>query len=145
VKRYVPRVDRDRDRVGEGAPARDAAAGVGGPRRLLRLPEDRLAPLHLREDELGAGKAGTIEHEIDRRSPPSAQDDRGLLDDLRVLGPGLLEAVAVDARGRGPRLARLQNDAVPEREQQQVGQPALSVWVASDQEGPAAVDHAAAA
>jgi hypothetical protein len=49
--------------------------GLAAPSGLLRLPEDRLAALHLREDELGAGTAGTIEHEIDRRSPPPAEED----------------------------------------------------------------------
>src|SRR6266511_5111821 len=111
----------------------------------LPISEDRLASLHLGEDELGAGKAGTIEHEIDRCSPPAAEQDRRLLDDLDVLGPGLLEAVAVGARGRRPRLARLQNDPLPEREQQQVGQLAVWVWVATNEEDPAAIAHAAAA
>jgi hypothetical protein len=83
----------------------------------LRLPEDRLASFHLREDELGAGKAGPIEHEIDRSSPSAAEEDGGLIDDLSLGWPGLLDAVAVDARGCRPRLACLQNDPVPEREQ----------------------------
>jgi len=61
--------------VGERAAAGDPAARVGGPGGLLGLPEDRLASLHLREDELGAGKTRPIEHEIDRRSPPATEED----------------------------------------------------------------------
>src|SRR5712691_1324011 len=116
VRVALPRVDRDRDRVGEGAPAGYPAAGIGGPRGLLRLPEDRLASLHLRENDLGAGTPRSVKDEVDRRSAPTAEQDRRLLDDLRVLGPGLLEAVAVDARGRRPRLPRLQHQPALERQ-----------------------------
>jgi|SRR6266516_2900081 len=112
---------------------------------LLGLPEDRLPAFHLREDELGAGKAGTVEHEIDRRSPPAAEQDRNLLDDLSLGWPRLLEEVAVDARGRRPRLARLQHDPLPEREPQQVRQLAVCVWVPGDQEDASVGAHAAAA
>jgi hypothetical protein len=38
---------------------------VGGTGDLLGLPEDRLASLDLREDELGAGLSGTVENEVD--------------------------------------------------------------------------------
>ncbi len=141
----LARVDRDRDRACKRAPARDPAAGAGATGGLLRLPEDRLAALHLREDKLGAGKPGPIEHEIDRRSPPAAEQDRRLLDDLSLFGPRLLEAVAVDARGRRPRLARLQHQPAFEREPQQVGQLAVCVRVPRDDEGLSAVGHAAAA
>jgi len=92
---------------------------------LLGLPEDRLAALHLREHELGAGKPGTIEQQVDRRSPPSALPDRRLFDDLSVGRPAALEAVAVDARGRGPRLPRLQHQPILERQPQQVRQLAV--------------------
>jgi hypothetical protein len=109
------------------------------------LPEDRLASLHLRKDELGTGKTGPVEHEIDRRSPPATDKDGRLLDDLSLGWPGLLEAVAVDARGNRPQLVRLQDDPVIEREPEQVGQLAVRVRVPGDEEGTAAVCHAAAA
>ena len=119
--------------------------GLAAPRGLLRLPEDRLASLHLREDKLGAGKTGPIEHEIDRRSPSATEQDAGLLDDLGLGWPRLLEAVAVDAGGRRPGLARLQDDPVLEREPEQVGQLAVCVWVPGDQEDATVLAHAAAA
>src|SRR5215218_10990041 len=108
VRIALPRVDRDRDRVGKRAPARDPPTGIGATGGLLGLPEDRLPSLHLREDELGAGKTGPIEHEIDRRSPPATDADGRLFDEVSLGRPGLLEAVAVNARGGRPRLARLQ-------------------------------------
>src|SRR6266545_5296403 len=122
-------VDGDRDRLGEGASAGDPAAGVGGTGGLLRLPEDRLAPLDLRQDELGAGTPGTVENEVDRRPAPAAEQDRRLLDDLGILWPCLLEAVTVDARGRRPQLARLQDQAALERQPQQIGQLAVFLRV----------------
>jgi hypothetical protein len=91
------------------------------------LPEDRLLSLYLREDELGAGKTGPIEHEIDRRSPPGTEQDGRPLDDLSLGRPRLPEAVAVDAGGRRPRLARLQDEPVLEWEPEQVGQLAVCV------------------
>jgi hypothetical protein len=123
----------------------DPAAGVGGAGGLLRLPEDRLAAFHPREDELGAGKARTVEHEIDRRSPSATEQDGGLLDDLSLGWPGLLEAVAVHTRGRRPRLARLQHDPVLKRQPEQVGQPAVCLWVPCHEEDAGVVAHAAAA
>jgi hypothetical protein len=138
-------VDGDRDRTRKGLSARDPAAGVGGAGGLLRLPEDRLATLDLGKDELGAGKPGTVEHQVDRRSAPAAEPDRCLLDDFRILRPCLLEEVAVDARGRRPRLPRFQHQPVLERQPQQVWQPAIGLRVAGNQEGPTAVAHAAAA
>jgi hypothetical protein len=109
------------------------------------LPEDRLPSLHLREDKLGPGKTGPIEHEIDRRGPLATEKDRRLLDDLSLGWPSLLEAVAVDAGGRGPRLARLQENPVLEGEPEQVGQLAVCVWVPGDQEDASVIAHAAAA
>ena len=128
-------VDRDRHRLGEAAPARDPAAGVRGAGSLLRLPEDRLPPLHLREDELRARKPGTVEDKIDRRPAPAAGEDRRLLDDVCVLGPWLLEAVAVDARCRRPGRAGFEDQPALERQPQQVGQPAVFLRVARDEEG----------
>src|SRR6266540_31850 len=122
-------IDGDRDRLGEGASAGDPAARVGGAGGLLGLPEDRLVPLHLREDELGAGKPGTVEHEVDRGPAPSAEPNRRLLDDPGVLRPWLLEAVTVDARGRRPQLARLQHQPALERQPQQIGQLAVFLRV----------------
>jgi hypothetical protein len=114
-------------------------------RAFLRLPEDRFPSLHLREHELGASTTGTIEHEIDRCSAPAAEQDGNLLDDLSLGGPDRLDAVAVDTGGRRPRLPRLQHQPILEREQQQVGQLAVSVWVTGDEEHPAALSHAAVA
>jgi hypothetical protein len=138
-------VDHDRDRTHQRLPAGDPAAGIGAAGGLLRLPEDRLAALHLREHELGAGKPGAIEQQVDRRAPPSAQPDRRLFDDLSLGWPAALEAVAVHARGRRPRLPRLQHQSIFERKQQQVRQLAVGVRVTGDEEGPSVVGHAAAA
>src|SRR6266540_7129625 len=88
---------------------------------------------------------GPIEDEIDRRSPPATEQDGRLLDDLGLGGPRLLEAVAVDAGGRRPGLARLQDDPVLEREPEQVGQLAVCVRVPGDQEHASVIAHAAAA
>jgi hypothetical protein len=132
-------------------------ASVSGRRRGMRPPGlaaravfcvcQKIAsrPFTCVNHELGAGKAATIEHEIDRCSAPAAEQDGGFVDDLGRGRPGCLEAVAVDARGRRPRLARLQHQPASERKQQQVGKLAVSVWVTGDEEGPAAVAHAAAA
>lgn len=121
---------------------------VGGAGGLLGLPEDRLAGPHLREDELGGGQPVTVEYQVDRRAPPAAQDDRGLVDDLGVLGPGALEGVAVHARGHRPRLPRFQDESALEREPEQVGQPAVGLWVARHDEdscdAPISLGHAAA-
>src|SRR2546422_413449 len=95
-----------------------ADGSVGRACGLLRLPEDRLASLHLGEDELGTRKPRPVEQQIDRRSAPSAETDRCLLDDLGVLRPCVLKAVAVDARGGGQALARLQHQPVLERQPQ---------------------------
>jgi hypothetical protein len=80
-------VDGNRDRLGEAAPARDPAAGVRCARGLLRLPEDRFPPLHLRENKLRARLPRAVEDEIDRRSPAPAQQHRRLLDDLGIRWP----------------------------------------------------------
>ncbi len=120
--------------LGEGASAGDPAAGVGGTGGLLRLPEDRLAPLDLREDELGAGTPGTVEHQVDCRPAPTAEQHRRLLDDLGLLRPRLLEAVTVDTRGRRPQLARLQHQPSVERQPQQIGQLAVFLRVTPDDE-----------
>jgi hypothetical protein len=109
-------VDGDRGRAGERSPAGDAAARVGGAGGLLGLPEDRLAAAHLGEDELAAGKPRPLEHEIDRRPAPAAEPHRRLLEDLGVVRPGLLEAVAVDARRRRPRRPCFQDEAARERQ-----------------------------
>jgi hypothetical protein len=135
--------------IGERAPAGDPAAGVGGGGGLLRLPEDRLAPLHLREDELGAGQPGTIEHQIDRRSPPAAQNDRGFVDGFGALWPGVLEAVAVHTGGGRPRFPCFEQQPALEREPQQVRQFAVGLGVPRDDEhsrnAPISPAHAAAA
>ena len=141
-------IDRDRHRLDQGASARDAAAGVGGPRGLLRLPEDRLTSPHFGEDELGARLPGPIEDEIDRRPTTAADKDDGLIDDVCVVRPRFFEAMAVDARGRRPRRARLQHEAVSERQPDEVGQPALWLRVPRDKKDGGAVGlaaHAAAA
>jgi hypothetical protein len=126
-------IDRDRDRLGEGAPARDAAAGVGGRGGLLRLPEDRLPPFDLGEDELRACLPGPVEDEIDRRPTTAADEGERLVDDLCMFGPWFFEAVAVDARGRRPGRPRLQHQAVSERQPHEVGQPAIGLRVPRDQ------------
>lgn len=141
-------VDGDRDLFGEGASAGDAAAGVGSPRSLLGLPEDRLTPFYLGEDELRACLPGPVEDEINRRAASSADEDDCLIDDLWLLWPGLLEAVAIDTRGRRPWRPRLQHHAISERQPDEVGQLAVRLWVARDDEerGVVSVDaHAAAA
>jgi hypothetical protein len=69
--------------------------------------------------------AATVEHQVDRRPAPTAKQGRRLLDDLGRLWPWLLEAVTVDARGRGPHLARLQHQPALERQPQQIGQLAV--------------------
>jgi hypothetical protein len=138
-------IDGNRGRTCECPSARDPATRVSATGGLLGLPEDRLAALHLREDELRAGKARTVEHEIDRRAAPATRDDRCLLDELGLFGPGPLEAVAVDTRGRRPRLACFQHQPALERKHEQIWQLAVCVWVPGDDEDPSAVAHAAAA
>src|SRR5262245_35666262 len=81
---------------GEGASARDASTGVGGPCGLLRLPEDRLSSFDLGEDELGACLPGPVEDEVDRRSASAADKDWRLVNDLCVFWPRFFETVAVD-------------------------------------------------
>src|SRR5439155_7169334 len=80
---------------------------------------------HFGEDELGARLPGPIEDEIDRRSTTAADKDDGLIDDVCVVRPTFFEAMAVDTRGRRPRRARLQREAVSERQPDEVGQPAI--------------------
>jgi hypothetical protein len=140
-------VDSDREWIGDGAPAGDPGAGVGCPDGLLRLPEDRFPALDLREDELGAGLPGTIEDEFDRRSPPPAQDHRGLLDDLGVRRPGVLQPVAVHTRGRRRAVTGLQRDPALERQPENVGQTAVLPAVPRDHEQnrPGLLAHATAA
>jgi len=77
---------------------------------------------------------GTVEHEVDRRPAPTAEQHRRLLDDLGLLRPWLLEAVTVDARGRRPQLARLQHQPAVERQPQQIGQLAVFLRVTPDDE-----------
>ena len=81
-------IDGDRDGLGEGASARDAAAGVGGAGGLLGLPEDRFAPFHLGEDELRARLPRPIEDEIDRWPTTAADEHNRFVDDVRVVRPG---------------------------------------------------------
>jgi hypothetical protein len=141
-------IDRDRRRLGEGASARDAAAGVGGSRGFLRLPEDRFTSFDFGEDELGARLPGPVEDEIDRRPTSAADDDKRLVDDFCVFRPSSFEAVAVDARGRRPRRPRLQHEAVLEGQPNEVGQPAIWLRVPRDKNDAGAVGfaaHAAAA
>jgi hypothetical protein len=113
------------------------------------LPEDRLASLHLRENDLGTGTPRSVKDEVDRRSAPTAEQDRLLLDDLGILRPCFLEAVAVDARGRRPRLPRLQHQPALERQPHQVRQLAVCLRIARHDEGGRvardATAHAAAA
>ena len=93
-----------------------------------------------------------VEDQVDRRAPSYTAADGDALDDLGVLGP-LLDAVAVDLGGPRPGLAGLEDDAVAERDAQQVGQRRRGVGVAGDHEvgghgasvpGAAALAHAGA-
>jgi hypothetical protein len=68
---------------------------------------------------------GTVEHEVDCCSAPTAEQDRRLLDDLGMLRPWLLEAMTGDARGHRPQLARPQHQPTLERQPQQIGQLAV--------------------
>jgi hypothetical protein len=63
---------------------------------------------------------GPVEDEIDRRSTTAADKDDGLIDDVCLVRPRFFEAMAVDARGRRPRRARLQREAVSERQPDEV-------------------------
>jgi len=92
------------------------------------------------------GEPGTVEHQVDRRSASAAKQRRCLLDDLGALGPCLLEAVAVDAPGRRPSLARLQQQPALERQPQQVRQIAVFLRVTpNDEDGSSTLTvHAAA-
>ena len=104
--------------------------------------------LHLGEDELRARLPGSVEDEIDRRPTSAADDDERLVEDVCVLRPGLFEAMAVDARGRRPRRARLQHEAVLEGQSDEVGQPAVFLRVPCDHEARRVVGvdgHAAVA
>jgi hypothetical protein len=56
----------------------------------------------LGEDELGAGKPGPVEHQVDRRAPPAAEQRRRLLDDLRASSKRWQETRAVAATSRAP-------------------------------------------
>jgi hypothetical protein len=105
--------------------------GAGG---LLRLPEDRLPALCRGEDELRAREPPAIEAEIDRRPAPLAEQDRRLLDDLRLGRPRLLEAVAVNARSRRPRRPRFQHEHVLEWQPHEVRQAAVFLSVAGHHE-----------
>jgi hypothetical protein len=137
-------IDGDRDRLCEAASARDAAARVRSPSGRLRLPEDRLTPFDLGEDELGACLPGPVEDEIDRRATTAADEHLRLVDDLCVFWPGFFEAVAVDTRGRRPRRPRLQHQAVSEGEPDEVGQPAVFLRVPRDHEPRRPADRASA-
>src|SRR6185436_8949793 len=86
--------------------------------------------------------------QIDRRPTTPADENARLVDNLCVLGPGLFEAMAVDARGRRPRRARLQHEASSERQPDEIRQPAVWLRVPCDKKDGAAVGlatHAAAA
>src|SRR6266545_6962118 len=89
-------IDGDRDRLGEGASAGDPAARVGGAGGLLGLPEDRLAPLDLREDELGAGTLGG--GRARGRSPPRADGRAAPASARRSRPPAAMAARSGDSR-----------------------------------------------
>jgi hypothetical protein len=89
-----------------------------------------------------------IEDEIDRRSAPPAMEDGRLRNDLGVPRPWILVTVAVDARCCRPGRAGLKNQATLERQTHEVGQPAIRLRIARNNEHRAAPDaaaHAAAA
>jgi hypothetical protein len=56
-----------------------------------------------------------MEDKIDRRPAPAAGKGRRLLDDVCVLGPWLLKAVAVDARSRRPGRSGFEDQPALER------------------------------
>jgi hypothetical protein len=60
--------------------------------------------------------------------------NRGLLDDLHVLGPLTFERMAVDAGHGRPGLSGLQNESSLQRNLQQKGQLAVGLRVATDDE-----------
>src|SRR3990172_404377 len=84
VRVALARVDRDNEAVGDRAGSWDPRARVRGHGGLARLPEDRLTPADLREDELRVGQSRTVQDQVDHGSSPSTRRDRGLLDDVGV-------------------------------------------------------------
>src|SRR6266540_4559102 len=108
---------------------------VGGPRRLLGLPEDGRAAPDLGEHELGASKARPVEHQVDRRTPPTTGEDRDLLQYVGLLRPVLLERVAVDAGAPRPGVADLQPETALEGQPQEVGELRVRLPVPGDYEG----------
>ena len=105
-------VDEDREvRELGGTAAGDADPGPGLAGGARGLPEDPLAAaLDAGEHELGAVLAWAVEHQVDRDPAALAGADRDPLDDLRIVGPAVLGAVAVDLRGPRPAVARLEDE-----------------------------------
>jgi hypothetical protein len=82
---------------------------------------------------------GTVQHQIDGCASTMADQDPRLVDQACALIPRRALVGAVDPRGAGPRLARLQHDAAIDRQPDEVRQAALGVGVAGDLE---ATSHA---
>ena len=139
-------VDLDRDLVElRCAVGGDALAGAGALRGAGGLPEDHRAPagppgVGVGEDDLRAVLARAVQDQVDRRAAAPAMADGDLLEDLGLWRP-VVERVAVDAGGGGPAVARLEQDAVLDRQPQQVGQRAVWVGVARDHEAGVGISH----
>src|SRR5262249_18605678 len=125
----LARIDVDGEAGRQRAPLRDAAARVRLHRDGAGLPEDHRAATRLGEHELRAVLPGTIENEVDRGAAAPAADDRDVGDELRRIGPGAVERMAVHPGCRRPRVAHLQDHTTIEREPDEVLQAARVVGV----------------
>jgi hypothetical protein len=137
VRVALPAVDEDREAFRDGPGTRDPGSGVRCPGRLLGLPEDGRASACLGEDELRASKAGSVEHQVDNRTATAYEGNASLLYDLGDIGPVGLVRMTVDPGRARPGVTGLEHQTTLNRQAQQVGQLAVFLGVAGDQEdGP---------
>lgn len=99
--------------------------------KIISRPRARVMTNWLRASRV---RLATMSIAAPRRASARHGRQRHLVDDLGVLGPGCVVAVAVDLRDARPRLAGAQDDPRAEGDEDEIGQARGLVWVAGDEE-----------